>query len=340
MSRQAASTVNHALRGIRRSLKVKRIDAHFKKPRTPVNETEKEKAKREKEPPKLLNPPLDQILRRVATDCPTLGDRHLPAIRTDADLSDDVPCCYIDNIEQSPNLPGVSFRITAYTRGRRPNGWTPDFSAVDGEAAPSDLQDVEGNRQEMVFQASMLCFNEILIYEAVQGARCLDSLTRLARMFVPRFGQDDFLQLSLLNATNPESWNRVQGPDVKSVTLEVVRGGTDGTNPVSQSMVDTSRRFKAQKVRTVVTADSEVGIPQETVKSVGESFENNELDLLRFYMKNGDVIDGNSVLLQKSVEIPAVAVATPARDAVVRELRNYLHELQGDGIITTMGELA
>lgn len=286
-------------------------------------------------------PRIDDLVRVVFENCPTMGERHFPPM---GEIEKGDSCSFLNKIKDYKEH-GVLFDVCAYTSGMVPESLIPNFSRASADIVPVVLKDNEGNSGELVSNYRCYALGSILIVEMLKGSGGTQGLVFLLNKLLRRVinVRHPLIELSDIASSDLSRLIDSRG-GVRKVTARLVDGFGTQSNTYGETLA--SVRAKVPNANTcLVTWESESDdkpLGKQEAVSILEEADATLSSVTLHFVLGGSVSDLSEYKEKKTVSIQLAPDGRPALTEIETALKTYLNELRDprrNGPIFTDGRL-
>lgn len=288
-------------------------------------------------------PRVDEALRTVLAQSPSIGSRHHPA---KGKIQKGDHCVFINRATDF-GTGGILIEICSYTQGHIPESMTPDLEQSQADIKVVELKDEEGKAGELVHSMRCIALGQVIIMESTRGhgggAAAVQKI--LTALFRRHLADPNHPSVDLADIGSPDLRELIESRGgVSRVTAKI----TDAT-PISGShysgMLSGTRGQVGGASNCTVTWEAKTTLNTDTSVELLEESEDETLAGVTLYFKlGGSISDLSKYRERRSVHVHALPDGRPVISAVENALRDYLDTLRmpaanGKSTISTDGTL-
>ncbi|HEY4531541.1 MAG TPA: hypothetical protein VIG97_14660 [Luteimonas sp.] len=281
-------------------------------------------------------PRVDDLLRVVAANAPTLADRHYPP---EAAIVPGKQCAFI-NRATDYGTGGVLIEVCSYVKGHIPESMVPDLSKASADISAIELKDAEGRAGELVHVFRAIFLGQTLVLEQSRGLGSASTvlaslLTSLVRRHAGDKTHPSFVFVDLL-ADDLRQMIRDRG-GVDRVTAKLVGPHEDPSEGSRYaSILSGTRAGMKDASACVVTWEAAGTLDEDEAIEVLEEADGEVLDHATLHFKNGGSISDLTTYRERGEVYVDKIDGRPDVTQIEKGMRDYLDRLRISQSVTSI----
>lgn len=280
-------------------------------------------------------PPLQDFLNAVWEAMPTVGHRHVPALKREEDADGRQVWAvekgrrYVVAMSKTQHKSGAMLvRFCTFVGGEVPAFAPKQLDLREAELKHTEVKDEQQQNQEPAIGFSALFLGRVVLIQNRQGASAADAV----KTFIYRAGQSLFeraFKTPEFVSVAPVNLAKVieDAGGVSAVSFGLFESQSlDGEGSTLEEIVNLERRLGATKARIRLSAGGKAVLDNVESLRLFEDAEEEGLSGVHLHLVNGDTLTGHQLKMSKPVEV-ALRFGVPDPASVERELLGYLREL-------------
>lgn len=280
-----------------------------------------------KQPPDEAFPPLEKLFEDVWASHPTVGSRHMPALR-DGEVEKDQRYVVGMRMRKLQGTGAALIRFCVFTGGEVPAFAPSDLDSTEAEIRFSEVKDGNERTLAPAVEFSALALGRVLLVQSKRGASSASALQAFIHYFGKKLSSKSFVRPEFLMVAPADIERTIrEAGGVVSISFGLVRVDDSGGEAKPLDRVhDIEDRICASRVRVHMSATGEELLDEAESLAILQEEDKVGIEHVTLHLKNKETLTGDQMRLCKAVDVP-LKNGLPDCSHVDLELIQYLNDL-------------